>query len=91
MSHGKSVLLKGGTKKPIEMPKGKKSYFYAEAEVGIAYTHGKIAGDATKAEKAIVDDINVQIASQWKKEKGSGDAPEVTKDELEFSTFSRKS
>ncbi len=91
MSHGKSVMLSGRTTKAIDMPSGKKTYFKAEAEVGIAYTHGKVTGDAGKAEKEIVDDINVQIASQWKKDKGQDKAPEIDKDDLEFSTFSKKS
>lgn len=92
MSHGKSVMLSGSTKKPIEFPNSKKkTYFKATAEVGIAYTHGKIAGDASKAETEIVNDINVQIDSAWKKDKAAGDSPEITKADLEFSTFSKKS
>lgn len=90
MSHGKTVMLKGSTKKPVDMPGNKKKDFYAEAEVGIAFTHGKVTGDATKAQKEIVDDINLQIDKMWKKEKGTGESPEITATDLDFETFSKR-
>lgn len=87
MSHGKKMYLKGTATVDIG---GRDKAFSSEESYGIALSHGKITGDPSKAQKNIVNDLNAQIQSAWKKAKLGGDAPEVDYDDIEWDTFSAK-
>ncbi len=87
MSHGKKMYLTGSAS--VKIGTASKA-FKAEEAYGLALGHGKVTGSSDKAAKNIVNDINAQIASAWKKAKLTGDAPEVTSGDVEWDTYSAK-
>lgn len=81
MSHGKSLYLKGSVSVDIG---GRSEGFSAEEKLTTIKGHAQDVS-VTKAEKAILGDLNAQIASKWKKKKAAGSAPDVTKKEVDWS------
>lgn len=87
MSHGKALHRKGEA--TVEFGKAKKT-FSASEKVGLVKGHGD-SFSTSKADKAIMNDINYQIAQAWKKDKAmTGDAPEVALKDIEWTVFTAK-
>jgi hypothetical protein len=80
MSHGKTLYLAGSVSVKID---GREQGFKSEASLAKIKSHAQNA-EVSGPEKEIVDDLNFQISKEWKKKKCEGDAPEVTKDDVDW-------
>lgn len=80
MSHGKTLYLAGSVSVEID---GREQGFSAECKLTTIKGHAQ-SPEVTKPEKEIIDDINAQIASAWKKKKCQGEAPEVAKGDIDW-------
>ena len=93
MSHGKTAMLKGTTKKLIDIPapgKTMKFDFQDEEKLGYVPTHGMAGGDPSKAKKSIVDGINGKLSKKWTELKAPGKPTALTESDIEFEVYTKK-